>query len=453
MGDVNIFDMPFNKSLTACQDPGIVLDHRDPSHPLYNVYKSMFETRSRYPVLNDGWTLTQFSNQSKDIFLPGSGNVPTETGLWSVARSRARDVQDFTGTGQGNQSIWLIYSNKNTSETYEFDCNSTKSVGLRHTEALLSPFDTGITVKNLFYPYEEYTLGDSSYSLGEYLVGSDTANGCLPSINMPAYGFKAFVPKSTWLQPSPRITKFLPGHDFRYLSTVAQDEKEMLQMQLHFSSAMDCQQVSAAISFSSTTADGSVPKLQNDTVKCIVVPPSDVSDLNAVVPTTWEISFNISNVANGIHTLTVNNASSADGTLFTNSVDNLLFRVGQSDNPMVFPYSANYSSSLYFKDGQDAMTISHKAVGANKFRYSTNWGSSWSNWLDYDAKNTNTTVQLQAWIGTSSQSWSGDHIKVQYWSQKAGSSDHIQEGDVEGSKRSERRWPHLFIHGPFNQFG
>jgi alpha-1,3-glucan synthase len=237
------------------------------------------------------------------------------------------------------------------------------------------------------------------------------------------------------------------------LSTVAADEKEMLQMQLHFSTEMDCQQVSAAISFSSTTGDGSVPEIQNDTIKCLQALPSNVSDLNAVVPTTWEISFNITNVANGIHTLSVNNASSADATMFTNSMDNFLFRIGQSDNPMVFPYSANYSSSLYFKDGVNRTYINHKAVGVDKFRYSTNWGSSWSSWLQYDATNTNTTIIPQAWTGTSAQSWSGDHIKVQYWSQKAGSSDHVQEGDVLGTKASQRRWPRLFLHGPFNQYG
>ena len=57
----------------------------------------MFEMRTRYPVLNDGFYLQQLSNQTYYVYMPGS-RVPTETGLWSVLRSQWPDgVQDLSG--------------------------------------------------------------------------------------------------------------------------------------------------------------------------------------------------------------------------------------------------------------------------------------------------------------------------------------------------------------------
>lgn len=40
----------------------------------------------------------------------------------------------------------------------------------------------------------------------------------------------------------------------------------------------------------------------------------------------------------------------------------------------------------------------------------------------------------------------------QYWSKTAGSSDHIQHGDLD-AKQTPRRFPHIFAHGEFNAFG
>ena len=133
------------------------------------------------------------------------------------------------------------------------------------------------------------------------------------------------------------------------------------------------------------------------------------------------------------------------------AVDHFLLRIGQSDNPMVFP-KANYSKTLLYKDkSNDTLWVSHKAAGADKFRYSLNWGSSYSDWMPYVGGNT--TLKPQAWSGTKEQAWKGDHVMVQYWSQKTGSSTHLQEGDVAGTNGPSRRFPHLFVHGSFNQFG
>ena len=153
--DTNLHQAPFNSSRVACQDESVSLDHRDPSHPVYGVLKQMFELRQKYPVLNDGWTVRQLSNQTFNYTLPGSLGVPTETGLYSVLRGRMEGVQDFDGEGMfGNQGVWLLHSNYNGSITYTSDCNNT-------SDAIISPFDAGTAVKNMFYPFDEWTLESS----------------------------------------------------------------------------------------------------------------------------------------------------------------------------------------------------------------------------------------------------------------------------------------------------
>ena len=41
---------------------------------------------------------------------------------------------------------------------------------------------------------------------------------------------------------------------------------------------------------------------------------------------------------------------------------------------------------------------------------------------------------------------------VQYWGKLIGSSDHVQQGDLE-RRQSERRYPNMFVHGSFNEYG
>lgn len=41
---------------------------------------------------------------------------------------------------------------------------------------------------------------------------------------------------------------------------------------------------------------------------------------------------------------------------------------------------------------------------------------------------------------------------VQYWNKKTGSSNHLQEGDLH-QRKSPRRYPNIFAHGPFNEYG
>ena len=99
VGDEKYSNFPLDAALYGCEDDNVSLDHRDPSHPIRNIIKRMYELRTIYPVLNDGFTLQRLSRKTYNIFLPGSQGTATETGFYSVLRSRA-DTQDFTGQGR-----------------------------------------------------------------------------------------------------------------------------------------------------------------------------------------------------------------------------------------------------------------------------------------------------------------------------------------------------------------
>jgi alpha-1,3-glucan synthase len=98
--------------------------------------------------------------------------------------------------------------------------------------------------------------------------------------------------------------------------------------------------------------------------------------------------------------------------------------------------------------------ITHAAPGADLFRYSTNFDSTFSDWFSYGSGGNFTLNQTQ-WSGTEKQRWVGEHVSVHYWSKLAGSSSHVQQADIEvpASYPATRRWPHVFMMGPFNQYG
>lgn len=159
VGNTKYYDFPSDAIIYGCEDNTIPLDHRDPSSPIRNIIRATYQMREDYPVLNDGFDLQQLSKQTHDIFLPGSQGpgpkrTPTEIGLWSYVR------QSFKGLQNLNQTAWIVYMNEQINKTYTFDCAVPSS-------ALVAPFEGGTTVKNLFYPYEEFTLEDSKAYLSK----------------------------------------------------------------------------------------------------------------------------------------------------------------------------------------------------------------------------------------------------------------------------------------------
>ncbi|KAJ5632124.1 hypothetical protein N7490_008463 [Penicillium lividum] len=433
------YHWPLDAGRDGCNDETVAYDHRDPTHPVRNIMKHMYQMRELFPVLNDGYVLRDLSNSTEQIFYPGSGTTYTETGMWSVARLINPEAQDL----DNNQMIWLVYQNVNRTMDYEFDCSDYKT-------SLLAPFPTGTRVKNLFYPHDEFTLEKGPVKL--YINGSDEQNGCYPNITLAAYEFRAYVPIDSFATPRPMVTKFSPGHDYPLHSTVVPNLSEDVKIELYFSEEMSCASVTESLSFNSSTEFGKEPTLDTNTVHCTNIDPtySTENTTTGQIPSKFMWSANITGVYNGVHRLNFNNISNSNGTAFTDANDHFLFRIGQIDNPMIFS-TANYSISLLHQETtNDTLFIQHHAAGADKYRYSTNWGSSFSDWKTYTGGND--TIERLAWSGTKKQAWDGDHVRVEYWSRLTGSSDYVQEGDANWGS-TPRRYPHVFFNGPYNEYG
>ncbi|GLA32170.1 hypothetical protein AnigIFM63326_011309 [Aspergillus niger] len=429
------YDFPNDKGLNGCNDITVTYDQRNPAHPLRNIMKRMFEIREQYPVANDGFNLETISQLTQDIYLPGSSTTPTVTGLWSVLRSYYPGVQKEASSS--NDTLWLVYHNANKTETYGKNCTSKDS-------ALLSPYESGTKLKNLFYPYDELTLQDGP---------SDASNGtesygCTTNMKLLPWEFRAYVKASDFVEPGPTVTEFVPGHDARLLSS--EDTGETLKIQLGYSKAMDCSAITKAVSLNSTTVKGVNATLDTSSVSCTnVTARTSSNNYIGEVPTVWTWSANLTNVYHGIHQLTVKNASTTSGTR-VDAIDRFLFRVGTHTNPLISPL-ANYSTSLVHQSDNGSYYVQHDAAGADQFRYTTDFGLNWSNWTDYTGGNT--TIEFPTWTGTDAQKWEGTHIRVQYFSRLTGSSDYIQEGDYDWESGVPRRFPHLWWNGPYNQYG
>ena len=136
--------------------------------------------------------------------------------------------------------------------------------------------------------------------------------------------------------------------------------------------------------------------------------------------------------------------------LIAQAVDHFILRIGKPDNPIVFPKLGNYSTELLVASEDKQLHLSHRAPGADLFRYTLNFGTTYSDWLPY-GNGDNTPLPPKVWSGTKEQSWDGEHVIVQYWSRIAGSSSHVQHGDANHSKA--RRFPNMWLQGTFNQFG
>lgn len=443
LGAEQFTNFPVEAALNGCHDPWNSLDHRDPSSPIRNIMKSMYQMRENYPVLNDGLFLQRLSKQTREIQLPGSNGTATELGMWSTVRGRFDTFQDFTGQGKENQSIWLVYQNDDSNIKYEFNCSSNAS-------ALIAPFPTGTTVKNLFYPYDEVTLKDGPIKLG--IEGSTDFNGCLDSLQLPAWGYKAYVPRNKWVGSGPMVTEFKPGHDARLASAVGPGQNESVKIELHFSAQMDCKALASSLEITSTTERKITARVDNSTVKCELVNGTTPKNMIGSIPSMWKFTANLTDVWNGVHSVTVRNASTADGSMSTHSTDTFLFRVGQPDNPIVFPRQANYTLKVLHMDSNDSLYVSHKAAGADSWRYTLDW-TTYSDWMPYTGGNS--TLKPRNWTGTKVQAWENEHVILQYHNRLSGSSDYFQHGDLSTNDEPvvARRFPHLFAQGPFNQYG
>ncbi|KAK3936421.1 hypothetical protein QBC46DRAFT_357497 [Diplogelasinospora grovesii] len=428
-------DWPVDKARTGCLDDTVSYDHRDPAHPLRNIIKHMFELRTREELvaLEDGWFLERLAKQTELTLLRGS-TTQTEFGVWSIARSMFEGVQPGASAAS---PVWLVFHNRANEAQYTFDCGS--------TDAFIAPFDAGITVKNLFSPYDEIKLDTATVKNNGF---SPNPSGCIPTLNLKPYEFRAYVPKEIWKGPTPMITKFIPGHDTPINSD---DAKGTVQIGFHFSEEMfSCDAVTRAITIASTVeGNNGTASIDENSVKCSVLDNADSIPYTGVITSGYSWIANLVGVADGVHSITVTNVTTKAGSA-TGTTDRFLIRVGQLDNPVVFPLTANFSSTILSEDFA-GIYVNHRAPGASKWRFSTNWGSSWSDWQPYTGGRQSTVkIKEQDWSGAPHQAWEGMHLMVQYWSAPLGSASFLQHGD---NYQMERRFPHLFLQGPFNKWG
>jgi alpha-1,3-glucan synthase len=300
---------------TACGDDWNSLDHLDPTAETRRYFQTMYYMRDNYPSLNDGFVLQKLSNHTDYIYLTDSNNTPTEVGLWSVSRSPLPAGQDFSKlTPAGNLSVWLLYTNMAEEIAYTFDCTD-------NTTALLSPYFGGTTVKNLFYPYETYSLQDSTMEF--YANGSAPFFGCLSQIDMVPYSFKALVPEAQWIEMYPVVTSFSPGHDTRIL---ANSSISTIELEFKFSQNMSCDSVSKGMTFKSVTETGATPQVQQGSVSCTQISPPENPVLVGALPSVWSWKASIQNVAPGVHQITLTNISNSAGTDSTRVPSPLILR-------------------------------------------------------------------------------------------------------------------------------
>lgn len=141
---------------------------------------------------------------------------------------------------------------------------------------------------------------------------------------MTPWGYKAYVPIEKWMKPSPVITHFSPGHDYRILSNSSHDEQDTVPLEFHFSDEMNCKNVVDAISVNSTTGDGSVASIDKESVNCRLEFDTTTfvsrytGSITGQIPTAWKLSVNLVNVSDGVHSVTVANATTEQGNASTN---------------------------------------------------------------------------------------------------------------------------------------
>jgi alpha-1,3-glucan synthase len=435
LGSEQYFNIRLEKALLGCQDDWNSLDHFDPTAGTRRMMAHFHYLRKHYTVLTDGFQLLQRGNWTERIQLPGSNHTQTEIGWWSVSRSPIPGIQNNLNATVND--VWMIFTNMNETKSYSYSCNSDLWVS--------TPYVGGTVIRNLFYPFETLTLQDSQSSYNNN--GRAPWRGCLPSITLQPNSFKAYVPAPDWVPPPPALTRFSPGHDARLLAESGDANATSIDIVLEFNTEMSCTSVTNGISFNmSSSGHGSTPTINTGSIKCANVTNPVEPTLPGDSPSIWSWSATLVNVPDGILDIRVNNVGTSDNRRFTGTVDHLMVRKGSAKNVMVFQ-SADYDNDAFgYSDG--SYTFTHKALGADKFRYTWNYGKNWTDWAPYEDV---TTIPGSLFVPTPDMFWEGQHLIVQYWSEVASSSAAVVHADR--GYNHPRRVPQYIARGPFNRWG
>ena len=399
LGSEQYFNFPLHSSLVACNDDKEGLDHFDPTSESRRLFKQFFFLREQYASLTDGFALVQRGNWTHFIQMPGSNQTQTELGLWTASRAGIPNAQTLTPMGNDyTGDVWMLYTNENETQSYSFDC--------RGESWISTPYVSGTTIKNLMYPFETHTLSESQSSFFD--DGNAPFVGCLDSITMEPYSFKLFVPEENWVSVPPMLTKFSPGHDARILSDDDGDNAN-IDIRLEFNVEMSCDGITNALTFNVSHSDtGDTPSITN--VVCGTLPNPDPPTIIGSGTGSWSWNATLTNVPDGILMITLDNAPSSGGST-TGSRDHLLLRKGKQDNVMVFPDSDYDSSALTFNGDDNTLSFTHKAIGAEKLRYTVDFGQHWSEWRDWEPV---TVIDNSTFFEDKNQNWwEGQHVMVQ----------------------------------------
>jgi len=311
LGSEQYFNMPLENALIGCEDDWNSLDHFDPTAPLRRQMAHFHYLRTQYPSLQDGFNLVLRGNWTYYIQRPGSASTQTEMGFWSVTRS-ALPSQNLTGAAQ----IWLLYTNENKTTHWEYDCMGPLWIP--------SPFESGVRVKNLFFPYEEITTALSGESYNRN--GQAPYTGCLPALDMDPFGYKAYVPIDTWVPPIPQLTKFEPGHDARIQAEENDAKKNEINIAFEFSQKMNCNAITTGLllNVSSSGLSSMKPNVKQGSVQCNDIATPLASNIPGVATSVWRWSGVLENVPDGVLRLTLTNIP-ADGSTTVNTGVSFLY--------------------------------------------------------------------------------------------------------------------------------
>ena len=91
-----------------------------------------------------------------------------------------------------------------------------------------------------------------------------------------------------------------------------------MHIEFHFSVPMDCKDIQDSLRINSTTADGQVARLDNSSFCRNITDERAPSSLySGGVNTTFMFAADLVDVSSGVHTVTISNATTADGKSFT----------------------------------------------------------------------------------------------------------------------------------------
>ena len=304
LGTEQYFNIQMQRAAIGCYDSWNSHDHFDPTRPTRNIFSQFNFLRATYAPIQDGLDLVQRGNWTHFEDLPGSNGTLTEIGLWTVSRAGIPGAQVLNGTH--TEQVWLLYTNENSTQSYTFDCTSELWIS--------SPYQADVVVRNVFHPFESYTLQASQKSFFEN--GTAPFQGCLNSVTMEPFGFKMLVPSDQWVPMPPQLTKFVPGHDARIIVDPDHTNATTVDISFEFSLPMDCDSITQAVSFNmSSSGKGSIPTISN--VNCGNVTNPDVQLIQSMSSGVFFWNATLTNMPDGVLSIILNNPRTADGSATT----------------------------------------------------------------------------------------------------------------------------------------